>query len=105
MANQELRAAGFEVRVGGKARGALYETVVGSCRIGVGSCARVIEGGKYARRPAFFDKITDDLVIEVLDGGPFNLFAYIFLLFGLQSELNENLLQFFVDVVDTKLFK
>ena len=105
MANQELRAAGFEVRVGGEARGALHETVVGSCGIGMGSCTGVVEGGKYAGWSAFFDKITDNLVIEVFDGGPFNLFAYIFLLFSLQSELNENLLQFFVDVVDAKLFK
>jgi len=105
VANQELSAARFKVRVGGKTRSALHETVVGSCWIGVGSCTGVVEGGEDARWPAFFDEITDNLVVEVFDGGPFNLLPDILLLFCFQSELDENLLQFLVDVVDAELFE
>lgn len=57
----------------------------------------------HDRNDAFvrrFHQITNDLIVEVLNVGPFNAFALIFLLFLLQHEFDEKLLEFFVAVVD-----
>ena len=68
-------------------------------------CACVVEGGKNAWRATFFDEVTDDLVVEVLDRRPFDLFPDVFLLFCLECELDEDLLQLLVDVVDAELLE
>ena len=68
-------------------------------------CTGVVEGCKNAGRTLFFDKVAYDLVVEILDRCPCDLFAHVFLLLGLQGQLNENLLKFLVDIVDTQLLK
>ena len=68
-------------------------------------CASIVQRGEDARRALLLYQITDHFVVEIFDGGPFDLFSHIFFLFRLQSQLNEDLLQLFVDVVDAKLFK
>jgi hypothetical protein len=47
-----------------------------------------------------FDQLTNDLVIEILNVGPFNTFFRILLLFLFQNQFDEKLLEFFVTVVD-----
>ena len=69
------------------------------------SSASVIEGSKDAGRATLFNKVTDDLVVEVFDGRPFDLFPDVLLLLSLQGELDEDLLQFLIDVVDAKLLE
>lgn len=69
------------------------------------SCRSVVQGSKYSRRATLLDEIADDLVVEVFDFRPLNLLTNIFLLLGLESQLNENLLQLFVDIIDAELFE
>ena len=47
-----------------------------------------------------FDEIAHNLVVEERNRSPLNAFASVLVLFVLQREFNENLLQFFIDVVD-----
>lgn len=65
----------------------------------------VIQRCKYARWTAFFDEITNNLVVEILDWCPFDFLSDIFLLFSLQSKLDKYLLELFVDVVDAELLE
>ena len=58
----------------------------------MGCRAGVVEGCKNARWTAFFDQVAYDLVVEILDRGPLNFFPNVFLLFGFESELDEDLL-------------
>jgi len=67
--------------------------------------ARIVEGRKYAWWTSFFDQVTNNLVVEVLDRRPFDLFSDILFLLRLERQFDENLLQFLIDVVDAKLFK
>lgn len=60
----------------------------------------VVERGEYSRWTAFLDKVAHYLVVEVFDWRPLDLFPDILFLFGLQSQLDEDLLQLLVDVVD-----
>lgn len=53
----------------------------------------------------FFDQVTDDFVVEVLYRLPLDSLLQVFFLFGLKSQLNEQLLQFFVAKIDAKLFE
>ena len=69
------------------------------------SCASVIQCRKDSGRSPFFNKVTDNLVVEVFNGRPLNLFSNIFLLFRLESQLYKYLLEFLVDIVDAKLLK
>ena len=69
------------------------------------SRAGVVQRCKDTRRSLLLDQIADDLVVEVVDWSPFDLFADVFFLLGLQGELNEDLLQFFIDVIDAELLK
>ena len=46
--------------------------------------ASVVESGEDTRGSSFFDEIAYNLVVKVLDGSPFNLFADVFLLLGLE---------------------
>lgn len=51
------------------------------------------------------NEITDDLVVEVRDRLPLDALFEVLLLFRLESQLNEQLLQLLVAVVDAELFK
>jgi hypothetical protein len=68
-------------------------------------CTRVIESGKYARRTTFLYKVAYNLVVEIFDRCPGNLFSNILLLFGFQGQFNEDLLQLLVDIVNTQLLE
>jgi hypothetical protein len=46
------------------------------------------------------NQIANDLIVEVINVGPFNAFTLVLLLFLFQHELDEKLLEFFVAVVD-----
>lgn len=51
------------------------------------------------------DQIADDHVIEIIDRLPFDVLELVFFLLGFQCELDEELLQFFVAIVDVELFE
>lgn len=93
------------MRVGGKSRGSLYETVISCHRVCMRGCRSVVQSSENSRRATLLNEIADDLVVEVFDFRPLNPLTNIFLLLGLESQLDENLLQLFVDVVDAELFK
>ena len=50
-------------------------------------------------------KITDDLVVEVVNVDPLDPLFHVLLLFLFQDQLNKQLLQLFVTVVDAELLK
>lgn len=52
-----------------------------------------------------FNQIADNLIVEVIDVGPRNAFALVLLLFLLQNELNEKLLEFLVAIIDAERFE
>lgn len=105
MANQKLSTAGLEMGITCKCRRPLHKTVVCGCWIGMSSRACVVQGSKDPWRSALFYQVAHNLIVEVLDGGPFNLLADVFLLFGLQGQFDEDLLQFLVDIIDAQLLK
>lgn len=105
MSDQELRAARFKVSIAREGGGSLDETIISSGGVGVCCCTGVIECGKDARWAFLLDEVANNLVIEEFDGRPLDLFANIFLLFCLERELNEDLLEFLVHVVDAELFE
>ena len=76
------------------------EAVIGSGRVCVCGSASVVESGEDTRGSSFFDEIAYNLVVKVLDRRPFDLFSNVLLLFSLQRELDEDLLQLLVNVVD-----
>lgn len=103
--HQELRATRFEVGIGRESGRPLDERAVCGGWIGVrGSCC-VVQGGKDSRGTTFFDQVAHDLVIEVLDGRPLDLLADVFFLLSLEGKLDEDLLEFLVDVVDAQLLE
>lgn len=51
------------------------------------------------------NEFADDLVVEVVDGHPFDALLDILLLLCLQSQLYEDLLQLLVHKVDAELLK
>ena len=141
MSNQEFASSRLELGIRYSAQ-SLRERSIGSGRIRMRRRTGIIERGKDSRRSFLLDEIADDLIIEVIDRGPLrialrvnrarmgrtrmtdlDLFSYVFLLLGFESELNEDLLQFLceteeisngesnesrgrtVDVVDTELFE
>ena len=67
--------------------------------------ACVIQSREDAWRATFLDEVAYDLVIEVLDRRPLDLFSDILFLFRLESELDKNLLKLLVYVVDTELLE
>ena len=71
----------------------------------MGCRAGVIEGRENPRWAAFFNQVTHDLVVEILDRGPLNFFPNVFLLFSLEGEFNKDLLQLFVNIIDAELFE
>lgn len=56
------------------------------------SSACVVQGSKDTGRSTLFDEVTYDLVVEVFDRRPLNLFTDVFLLLTLQGKLDEDLL-------------
>ena len=69
------------------------------------SCRSIVQGSEDSRGATLLNKIADDLVVEVFDLRPLNPLTYVFLLLGLEGQLDENLLQLFIDVVDAELLK
>lgn len=58
----------------------------------MGCRAGVVESSENTRRTTFFDQVAHNLVVEVLDRSPLDLFPDIFLLFSLESKFYEDLL-------------
>lgn len=54
---------------------------------------------------SFFNKITNNDVVEVFHRFPFNAFPQILFLFRLECQLYKQLLEFLVAEVDAELFK
>jgi hypothetical protein len=59
----------------------------------VGGGTGIIESSKDPRRAFLLDQVADNFVIKILDWRPLDLFSGIFLLFGFEGELNEDLLR------------
>jgi hypothetical protein len=69
-------------------------------------CCRAIRRGGGGIAYLFgFDQITTDLIVEELDRLPLDALSGIFVLLGLECQLNEDLLQLLVDVVDAQLLE
>lgn len=64
-------------------------------------CRSVVEGSKDSGRTPFFYEITHDLVVEIFNRGPFDLFPNILLLFRFEGQFDEDLLELLINVVDT----
>ena len=105
MLDQELCTTSLEVRIASEPRRALDKAVVGGGRVRMGSSAGVVQGSEDSWRATLFNKVAHDLVVEVLDRRPLDLLPNVLLLFGLERELNEDLLQFLVDVIDAQLLE
>ena len=105
MLDQELSTTGLEVCVGRQGGSTLDEAVVRGSRVGVCGGARVVQRREDTRGTALLDEVAHDLVVEVLDGIPLDLFPNILFLLGLEGELDEDLLQLLVDVVDAQLLE
>lgn len=93
------------MRVASKSGASLYETVVSCHGICMRSCRSVVQGSEDSRGATLLNEIADNLVVEVFDFRPLYPLANIFLLLGLESQLDENLLQLFVDIIDAELFE
>ncbi len=92
MFDQELRPASLKVRVGSKSRSSLYETVISCHRICMRSCCGIVQSSEDPGGATFLNEVADDLVVEIFNFGPLDPLANIFLLLGLESQLDENLL-------------
>lgn len=103
--HQKLGSASLEVGVGGKGRGTLYKAIISRGRIRVCSRGGIVQRSEDPRGATLLNKVADDLVIEVFDLRPLNLLTDIFFLLSLQSQLDEDLLQLFVDIVYAELFE
>jgi len=58
----------------------------------MGRRAGVVESGENTRWTPFFNQVAHNLIVEVLDRSPLNLFPDVFLLFSFEGEFNEDLL-------------
>lgn len=105
MLNEELSASGLEMRIRRKHRSTLDEAIIRSRRIRMRCSASIIQGSENTRRSLLFDQVAHDLVIEVLDWRPLDLFPDILLLLSLERQFDENLLQLLVDIIDAELLK
>ena len=103
--DQELRSSGFKVSVRGKHGASLDKTAVSGGWICVCSRTSVVQRSEDTRRSFLFNEIADDFVIEILDGCPFDFFTHVLFLFRFECKFDEDLLQFFVDVIDAELFE
>lgn len=69
------------------------------------SCRGIVQSSEDSGRTTLLNQVADDLVVEVFDFRPLNPLPNIFLLLSLESQLDENLLQLFVDVINAELFE
>src|ERR1700676_1087017 len=93
------------MRIRGKHRSSLYKTVVSRRWIRMRRCAGIIQRSKNSGRSLFLDEITQDLVVEILDGCPLDLLPNVLFLLCLECQFNEDLLQLLVDIVYAKLLE
>ena len=105
MFHDELRPSRIKVGIRRQGCHSLYEAIISCGWVGVCCGTSVVESCEDTRRTAFLNEIANDLVIEVLDRRPFDLFPNVLLLLGLQREFDEDLLKLLVDIVDTKLLE
>ena len=82
-----------------------HKGVVRSARISMRCCTSVIEGSKNTRWPLVFNQRAYHLVIKVFDRRPLDLLASIFVLFSLQGQLDEDLLEFLINIINAELFE
>jgi len=97
----------------------LDEGVVGRRRVGVRSRGSIIEGSKDTGRSLSFNQFAYNGVVEdcyqlegfstqacpTFDGCPLDLLSHVLLLLCFEGELDEDLLEFLVDIIDTQLFE
>lgn len=105
MLNEKLSTSGLEMRIRRKHRSTLDEAIIRSRRIRMRCSASIIQGSENTRRSLLFDQVAHDLVIEVLDWRPLDLFPDVLLLLSLERQFDENLLQLLVDIIDAELLK
>lgn len=65
----------------------------------------IVQGSKNSGGTTFLNEVAHDLVVEVFDRSPLDLFADVLFLLSFEGKLDKDLLEFFVDVVDAQLFK
>eukprot|EP00051_Salpingoeca_urceolata_P021426 m.336288 g.336288 ORF g.336288 m.336288 type:complete len:561 (-) comp19795_c1_seq2:119-1801(-) len=83
----------------------LQQLVVSTVALCVQRCTHIVQKAHDARWSLFFDQIAHNLVVKVLNRRPLDAFCNILFLLSLECKLDEDLLEFFVDKVDAKLFK
>jgi hypothetical protein len=83
----------------------LEELQIKTLTLGVHGSTDVIEDGEDSRRLLTVDKLTHNLVVEELDGGPLNTLRVVLFLLSTEGQLNEKLLELLVYVVDTELLE
>ena len=103
--DDELTLATFEVGVLGQEVKPANESLIGRTGISVSSCTGIVQSGEDTRGALVLDQRAHHLVVKVFNRSPLDLLAGIFILFCLESQLNENLLQLFVDIVNTQLLE
>ena len=103
--HKELGATCLKVRVRREHRCTLHERVVRGARVRMRCRDRVVQRRKDTRRTTLLDQVTYDLVVEILDRCPLDLFLCILFLLLLQREFDKYLLQLLVHVVDAQLLE
>lgn len=72
--------------------------------VGLGQQTSLVQQGNDAHG-LLLDQLANNVVVEVLDGGPFDAFAHVLFLLALEGQLNEHLLQLLVTQVDAELLE
>lgn len=93
------------MRVRGETVETLNQRVVSGIRVGMSGRAGIVHGGENAWGSLLLDEVAHNLVVEEVDGSPLNALSDVLFLFGLEGELNKDLLKLFVDIVDAELFE
>ena len=101
MFDHKLPLSWLEVRVRGESVKSLNKGLVCCARIGVCGRASIIQSCENPWRSFLFYQLTHNLIVEIIDGRPLNLFPCILFLLRLQSQLNEDLLKLLIDIIDT----
>ena len=105
MLDDELTLTRLEMCVRGKSIEPLDKCLICRSRISMSCSTGIIEGCEDARRSFFLDELAHNFIVKVVDWGPLNLLPSVFFLFGLQSQLDEDLLKLFVDIINTELLE
>ena len=92
MLDEELCTASLKMQIASQGRSTLDEAVISRSRVCMSSRAGIIECSEDPRGTTLFDEIADDLVIEILNGRPFDLLPNVLLLLRLECQLDEDLL-------------